>query len=112
MVTYPSFRSYKVSPLLFLDGQSAGLDLAATNWDTPIAGPRVSTRKTSLECRITGFVRTPEGDAICVSREGGHREIRVRNGTGRLEVLASFETESGDDDDAVCLFDEGAFTFC
>lgn len=104
LVTYPPLRSYAIAPLPFLDGQSTGLTLSASGVDLPLPGTKTGL-KVRPERTITGFVRTPEGDAITVGREEGDREIWSRNAEGQLYLLASFS--SGEDHDAVCLFDEG-----
>ncbi|KAG8997978.1 regulator of (H+)-ATPase in vacuolar membrane [Tulasnella sp. JGI-2019a] len=112
LVTYPSLRSYVISPLLFLDGQAAGLDLFASGGDAPVATAGVISErrhKSPLEREILGFVRTHEGDAISVAREGGRREIRTKGADGRLELLASYESGKND---AVCLFDQGRTLAC
>ncbi|KAG8885003.1 regulator of (H+)-ATPase in vacuolar membrane [Tulasnella sp. 331] len=102
LLTYPVLRTYALSTLLFLDGQAAGIRLAASGWDAPPVSKQVEcTQKTDLEREIRGFVRTHEGDAICVVREGGGREIRTRRTEDQLELLVSFAIQEEGKDDAV-----------
>lgn len=108
LLTYPVLRAYALNPLLFLDGQGAGINLLASGWDTPPAARQIqANQKSDPEREITGFVRTHEGDAICVVRQGGGREIRIRRADDQLGLLVSFVVQDSGKDDAVCLFDQG-----
>ncbi|KIO33268.1 hypothetical protein M407DRAFT_234427, partial [Tulasnella calospora MUT 4182] len=91
LLTFPPFRSYQLSPLSFFDGQASCL------------------RQFSRSARpITGFARTPEGDAVTIGRERGSREIWVRGKAGRLRLLAAFLPDTpSEEEHVVCLFDEG-----
>ncbi|KAG8940912.1 regulator of (H+)-ATPase in vacuolar membrane [Tulasnella sp. 424] len=117
LLAFPPFRSYELSPLSFFDGQSSCLRQFSRSYDPPLHDAwmpdppfreRPKKTKTGRARPITGFARTPEGDAVTVGREQGSREIWVRGRAGRLRLLAAFPPDTpSEEEHVVCLFDEG-----
>ncbi|KAG8915058.1 regulator of (H+)-ATPase in vacuolar membrane, partial [Tulasnella sp. 417] len=117
LLAFPPFRSYQLSPLSFFDGQPSCLRQFARSYDPPLhdawmSDPpyrdRPKKEKTGRARPITGFARTPEGDAVTIGRERGSREIWVRGRAGRLRLLAAFPPDTpSEEEHVVCIFDGG-----
>ncbi|KAG8914981.1 regulator of (H+)-ATPase in vacuolar membrane, partial [Tulasnella sp. 417] len=88
LLAFPPFRSYQLSTLSFFDGQPSCLRQFSRSYDPPLHDAwmpdppyrdRPKKEKTGRARPITGFARTPEGDAVTVGRERGSREIWKRS---------------------------------
>ncbi|KAG8984923.1 regulator of (H+)-ATPase in vacuolar membrane, partial [Tulasnella sp. 427] len=117
LLAFPPFRSYELSPLAFFAGQPSCLRQFSRSFDPPLHDAwtpdppfrdRPKATKIGRARPITGFERTPEGDAVTIGREGGSREIWVRGRAGRLRLLAAFPPDTSSEvEHVVCIFDEG-----
>ncbi|KAG8923955.1 regulator of (H+)-ATPase in vacuolar membrane [Tulasnella sp. 418] len=107
LVSSPPFRSYMLHPLSFFDGEGDGLEHLARSWDPIVRGPLPAHHRLALEKRINSFVRSPEGNAIVVNREGSSRELWALSSRGRLKLMGPLDKIAGVDDHVVCMFGNG-----